>query len=82
MQILIANHWTEIRALYESVRGGLKEMNWMETPQEDQQCQLTQTLGAKRLSHHQGAYTDCSYVGEDCLVWLHWDKMSDVERVL
>jgi hypothetical protein len=32
MQILIPNHWTEVRATYEKDKGRIKELKGMATP--------------------------------------------------
>jgi hypothetical protein len=59
----------------------LKKLKERATPQEDQQTQLTQTLGnSQRLSHQPGAYTGPSktsgtYIADVCLVWPQLEKM-------
>jgi hypothetical protein len=54
---------------------GLEKLKGRETPEEDQQSQLTQVPGSsQRLSYQPGAYTGQSegpgtYIAEVCLVW-------------
>jgi hypothetical protein len=58
----------------DEVGRGFKKLKGGETPKEDQQSQLIQTLGSyQRLSHLPGAYTCHSmapgpYIAEVCLV--------------
>jgi hypothetical protein len=42
MQILTVNHWIEVGDQY-GVEKGLKELKGIATPQEEQQCEITQT---------------------------------------
>jgi hypothetical protein len=61
----------------EVLGGGLKEPKGIATPQEDQQCQLTQTPGSStnQIAHMGWSQASYTFVVEDCLVWPQWAKM-------
>ena len=65
----------------EELGEGMKGLKWMETLEEDQRCQLTWIPGSlHRLSHQPQCMnglvmTFSTYVAEDCLVWLQWERM-------
>jgi hypothetical protein len=54
---------------------GLKRLKGLATPQEDQQYQLTQTLGSSQRHILRWSEAPGRYVAEGCLVWLQKKKV-------
>jgi hypothetical protein len=53
MQITTTKHWVELRDYYQRAGEGFKAMKGIGTPQENQQSQLTYTLGDSQKWGHQ-----------------------------
>ena len=82
MQILTANHWTEVKGPYGRVRGriegeegdgnpiGRPTLSTNLDPQE-----LPETKPPIRDHTWAGLRSPGTYVAEDCLVWPQWERM-------
>ena len=86
MQILTANHWTEVKDLYGRVRGRIKGAEGDGNPigratvrTNPDPLELSETKPPTKEHAQAGLRFPqpyCTYVAQDCLVRPQWERMS------
>ena len=80
MQILTANHWTEVRIPYGRVRGRTEEAEWegnllgkSTVSNNRDPWELPETKTPTKVHTLAGLWPPCTYVAQDCLGWRQWE---------